>query len=262
MRSSVEVKFFARCKLAPVKPTKQECDVQQVDCVIEAPVQAAVPVLGGGVFPVRRVFCIARNYAAHAREMGGDPGREAPFFFTKPADAVFPVLPGETASWPYPLASHDVHHEVELVVALHRGGEHLSTEQAAACVWGYAVGLDMTRRDLQAEAKAQGRPWDVAKAFDRGAPVSALKRAEGALPGQTRVSLRVNDVLRQQGQVSDMIWSVPEIIAALSRLFELKAGDLIFTGTPEGVGPVQPGDHLDAVVEGVGRLQMRVSGRA
>ncbi len=229
-----------------------------VDYAIEPAPRPAVPVVGGGWFPVRRIYCVARNYAAHAREMGGDPEREAPFFFTKPADAIVPVAEGETGRFPYPLATHDVHHEVELVVALGRGGTNLTVEEAANCIWGYAVGLDMTRRDLQAEAKAKGRPWDIAKAFDAAAPISAVRPAAGHVAAAGEIRLDINGKPRQRGDLADMIWSVPEIIAYFSRFYRLQPGDLIFTGTPEGVGPVQVGDRLYGAVEGVGGLSLEV----
>jgi len=229
------------------------------DYVFEPPPRPAVPVIGGGLFPVRRIFCVARNYAAHAREMGADPNREAPFFFTKPADAVLPAGDGETARFAYPPATRDVHHEIELVVALGAGGADLSVEAARQCIWGYAVGLDMTRRDLQAEAKAQGRPWDIAKAFDASAPISAIRpAAAGWVPDGGAIGLDINGVPRQRGDLADMIWSVPEIIAHFSRYYRVQAGDLIFTGTPEGVGPVVVGDHLRGFVEGVGALSLDV----
>ena len=229
------------------------------DFVIAPPPHPAVPVAGGGLFPVRRIFCVARNYAAHAREMGADPQREAPFFFTKPADAVLPVKTGEIGRFPYPLATREVHHEVELVVALGTGGVKLTSEAAQACIWGYAVGLDMTRRDLQAEAKSKGRPWDAAKAFDASAPISEILPAPGWVPANGDIRLEVNGAVRQHGVLADMIWSIPEVIAYFSRFFRLQAGDLIFTGTPEGVGAVQVGDRLDATVAGIGRLVLVVT---
>ena len=229
------------------------------DFVIAPPPHPAVPVAGGGLFPVRRIFCVARNYAAHAREMGADPQREAPFFFTKPADAVLPVKTGEIGRFPYPLATREVHHEVELVVALGAGGVNLTPEAAQACIWGYAAGLDMTRRDLQAEAKSKGRPWDAAKAFDASAPISEILPAPGWVPAGGDIRLEVNGSLRQRGELADMIWSVPEVIAYFSRFYRLQAGDLIFTGTPEGVGAVQVGDRIDAAVAGIGRLALAVT---
>lgn len=235
-------------------------DVQEY--VLPPAPRAAVPVLGGGWFAVRRIFCVARNYAAHAREMGADPSREAPFFFTKPADAVLPVGEGEVGRLVYPLATQDLHHEIELVVALGSGGENLTPEQARACIWGYAVGLDMTRRDLQAEAKAKGRPWDSAKAFDDAAPISALRHLPGVALARGDIRLDINGEVRQRGDLGDMIWSVAEVIAYFSRYYQLQAGDLIFTGTPEGVGPVHVGDQLCGAVEGVGTLALEVVARS
>ena len=211
--------------------------------------------------PVRRVFCVGRNYAAHAREMGTDPEREPPFFFSKPADAVFDAA-GEGATLPYPPATHDLHHEVELVVALHRGGRSIPVEAALEHVFGYGVGLDMTRRDLQAAAKKKGRPWALAKGFDHSAPTGALRRAlDIGHPTSGRIWLEVDGALRQEGDLSEMIWSVPEVIAALSASVALAPGDLIFTGTPAGVGPVSPGQVLRAGVEGVGAVEVCVTER-
>jgi fumarylpyruvate hydrolase len=227
--------------------------------VLPPPPRPAVPVAEGGLFAVRRIFCVARNYAAHAREMGQDPDREPPFFLTKPADAVFPVAFGEEGAWPYPRATARVDHELELVVALGSGGTDLSPEAAAGCVWGYAIGLDMTRRDLQAAAKNAGRPWDVAKAFDASAPISPLlSRARVGALTAGRIELEVNGAPRQGGDLADMIWPVGPMLAELSRYFELKAGDLVFTGTPEGVAAVKPGDRLVGRIEGLGELRLRV----
>lgn len=220
----------------------------------------AVPVAGcDDLFAVRRIFCVARNYAAHAREMGQDPDREPPFFFCKPADAVLVVEPGQTGLLPYPQATSDLHHEFELVVALGAGGRDLSFEQAGAAVWGYACGLDMTRRDLQAVAKKKGQPWDSGKAFDLAAPVSAIvPRASAPVLARGVIALAVNGEERQRGDLADMIWDIPGVIAQLSRLWELKAGDLVFTGTPEGVGPVVRGDRLEGWIEGVGSLAVEI----
>lgn len=218
-----------------------------------------VPVVGAdAAFPVRRVYCVGRNYAEHAKEMGFT-GREDPFFFCKPADAVLHVSEGETGELPYPSRTSNLHYEIELVVALGSGGRDLSLEQAAACIYGYAVGLDMTRRDLQGEAKKQGRPWEVGKAFDHGAPMGSIYPAVqvGALE-QAAITLQVNGETRQNGCVSQMIWKVAESISYLSGLFELKAGDLIFTGTPEGVGAVVPGDLMVGAVQGLGELKVKV----
>jgi fumarylpyruvate hydrolase len=222
--------------------------------VIPAPPVPAVPVRGGGLFPVRRIFCVGRNYAAHAREMGHDPDREPPFFFTKPADAI--VTGGEM---PYPVATSELHHEVELVVAIGTGGRDIAEADAKRHIWGYAIGIDMTRRDLQAEAKKLGRPWDMAKGFDQSAPIGEIVPAGelGAFESG-HVLLNVNGVERQEGDLGDMIWSVPEVIAALSRLVELQAGDLIFTGTPEGVAEVKRGDELEGMISGLPPLRVRV----
>lgn len=225
--------------------------------LFDPPPPPALPVRGSDLrFPVRRIFCVGRNYAAHAREMGSDPTREAPFFFCKPADA---LVPGGGAV-PYPPATGDLHPEVELVVALDAGGHDLTPDQGLACVYGYAVGLDMTRRDLQAEAKAAGRPWDMSKGFDASAPCSALVPvALAGHPGSVEIALTVNDQTRQRGHLDELIWSVPEIVAHLSRLVTLRAGDLIFTGTPAGVGPVQRGDRLVGRVEGIGELKVTLT---
>ncbi len=224
--------------------------------VITAPKQASVPVKGTHLrFPVRRIYCVGRNYNDHVAEMGGIPGREPPFFFQKPADA---LLLDE--NFPYPSASNNVHHEVELVVALHSGGKNIAVEDASRHIYGYAVGIDMTRRDLQGAAKKAGRPWEIAKAFDRSAPVSEVTpKADIGLLERASISLHVNGVQRQNSDISEMIWTVPEIISELSKLFELHAGDMIFTGTPSGVGPVQPGDRLRAAIERVGELTLQVS---
>lgn len=226
--------------------------------VAPPPPRVAVPVTGGegGLFPVRRVYCVGRNYAEHAREMGHDPDREAPFFFMKSPDTL--VLDGR---FPYPVATSDVHHEVELVVALGRGGRDISVSQALDHVYGYAVGLDMTRRDLQAVAKKAGRPWEVAKSFDASAPISPIvPAARIGHPDRGAVRLDVNGERRQDGDLADLIWRVDETIAYLSGLFELAPGDLVFTGTPAGVGPVRRGDRLHAHVEGVGELAVEVTG--
>ncbi|PIB90218.1 fumarylacetoacetate hydrolase family protein [Caulobacter sp. FWC2] len=209
-----------------------------------------VPVEGqDSVFPVRRILCVGRNYAAHAREMGADT-RDPPFFFSKPADAVAP-LKGQIA---YPPATSDLHHEIELVVALKSGGANLSVEQAMETVFGYAVGVDLTRRDLQGAAKAKGQPWEAGKAFDESAPITAI-RVMDTPPPEAAVTLSVNGQERQRGEVGDMIWNVGEVIAKASELWTLAAGDLIFTGTPEGVGAIARGDTVVGEVEGVGRLE-------
>jgi fumarylpyruvate hydrolase len=204
-------------------------------------------------FPLRRVFCVGRNYASHAREMGSDPDREPPFFFTKPADAVV----GIDAPLPYP---HDLHHEIELVVALGGGGANIAPERALDLVWGYGVGVDLTRRDLQAVAKKDGRPWDMAKGFDASAPCSPLSPvSRTGHPGKGRIWLEVNGELKQEGDLDEMIWPVADIIAALSRFVTLAPGDLIFTGTPSGVGALQPGDRVRGGVDGVATIELTVA---
>jgi fumarylpyruvate hydrolase len=211
-----------------------------------------VPVEGGGLFPVRRVFCVGRNYEAHVREMGHDT-REPPFFFSKPADGL--VLPGRDV--PYPSVTQDLHHEMELVVALKSGGKDIAVEDALSHVFGYAAGVDLTRRDLQAAAKKAGRPWESGKTFDDSAPISAIRPWSGD-PPQGAIRLSVNGAVRQDAKVGDMIWNVAEIIAEASKLWGLAAGDLIYTGTPEGVGALVRGDRVDGDVEGVGSLSFTV----
>lgn len=223
---------------------------------VEAPPQPTLPVAGTDLaFPVHRIYCVGRNYAAHAIEMGHDPDREPPFFFQKNPDTL--VLSGE--DFPYPPGSSDVHFEIELVVALQRGGIDIPVAAALDCVYAYGVGLDMTRRDLQGEAKKLGRPWEVGKAFEHGAPCTPLHRvSDVGHPQRGRIHLEVNGEVRQDGDLAQMIWKVPEMIAYLSGLFTLRAGDLIYSGTPAGVGPTVKGDLLRGVVEGVGELHTRV----
>jgi fumarylpyruvate hydrolase len=223
--------------------------------VIAPPPPVALPVEGTDrLFPVNRIFCIGRNYAAHAVEMGHDPDKEPPFFFMKSADAL-----GTGGEFPYPAKTADVHHEVELVVALGRGGSGIAVADALGHVYGYAVGLDMTRRDLQGEAKKLGRPWEVGKSFAGAAPCGPLvPAARIGHPAAGAVTLDVNGERRQEGDLNQMIWKVPEVIAILSEYFELRAGDLIMTGTPAGVGAVARGDVLHGRIEGVGELTVRV----
>lgn len=220
----------------------------------------AIPVSGSDtVFPVRRIYCIGRNYAAHAREMGSDPEREPPFFFQKPSDAVQVVMPGETREHPYPPLTKNYHYEVELVAALDKGGRDIPVGNALDCVYGYAVGLDMTRRDLQSEMKDQRKPWDIGKGFDRGAPIGPIFPA--TVTGhfeRGEISLSVNGVVKQKADLSQMMWSVAEQIARLSQLFELKAGDLIMSGTPENVGPVVVGDTIVARIAGLPDLSLKI----
>ena len=223
--------------------------------VIAQPAVPSVPVRGSGaVFPVRRIYCIGRNYAAHAVEMGHDPDRESPFFFQKNPDSI--DFSGE---FPYPAKTSDVHHEIELVVALGKGGVDIPVERALEHVWGYGVGLDMTRRDLQGEAKKLGRPWEIGKAFERSAPMTPLIPAsEIGHPASGSITLSVNGELRQQGDLNQMIWKTQEMISYLSAYFELSAGDLIMSGTPAGVGPVQRGDVMLGHIEGIDSLSVTV----
>ena len=222
--------------------------------IFPAPVPPTVPVSGeAAAFPVRRIFCVGRNYAAHAAEMGVEVDREAPFYYTKSA---FSLAGGGTL--PYPPGTGDYHHEVELVVALGRPAFRIDPEEAMGCVWGYAVGLDMTRRDLQAVAKSKQRPWDLGKDVENSAVIGALTPAAAFQPGEQRITLHVNGEPRQDAPLSDMVWSIPELIADLSRYYHLQPGDLIYTGTPAGVGAVQPGDRLEARVEGLEPLDVAI----
>jgi fumarylpyruvate hydrolase len=219
----------------------------------------ALPIVGSdALFPVRRIYCVGRNYAEHAQEMGHS-GREAPFFFMKPADAVLAGSGEQPALMPFPPLTNNLHHEVELVVAIGKGGAHIAVANAPAHIAAYAVGLDMTRRDLQAEAKKQGRPWCIAKGFDNSAPIGPLVLADKVQGLQdAAITLHVNGTLRQSGKISDMIYNVPETIAEISKAWTLQAGDLIFTGTPAGVAAVQSGDLLVAEIQGLPSLHMRV----
>jgi fumarylpyruvate hydrolase len=223
--------------------------------VLPSPPILSAPIQGSSeAFPVRRVYCIGRNYAAHAIEMGHDPDREPPFFFQKNPDNL--DFSGE---FPYPTRTEDVHHEVELVAVLGKGGRDIPVDRALECVWGYAIGLDMTRRDLQGIAKKMGRPWEIGKAFERSAPMSPLRPAgEVGHPGAGRIELKVNGEIRQEGDLNQMIWKVPEMVSYLSEYFELAAGDVIMTGTPSGVGAVVRGDVMEASVAGIGELVVRV----
>lgn len=219
----------------------------------------ALPIVGSdALFPVRRIYCVGRNYAEHAQEMGHS-GREAPFFFMKPADAVLPGSATAPAEMPFPSMTNNLHHEVELVVAIGKAGANIAVADAPAHIAAYAVGLDMTRRDLQAEAKKQGRPWCIAKGFDHSAPIGALVLASQVEGLDTAaITLQVNGSLRQSGKISDMIYNVAETIAEISKAWALLPGDLIFTGTPAGVAAVQSGDELIASVEGLPALHVRV----
>ena len=223
--------------------------------VIPPPPHAAIPVAGTGKsFPVRRLWCVGRNYVEHIKEMGNDV-REPPFFFAKPADAI--VADGGTA--PYPSLTKDMHHEVELVVALKSGGRNIKTEKALDCIYGYGVGIDLTRRDLQIASRDMKRPWEVGKAFDHSAPCGPLRPAgEIGHPSKGRITLKVNGKIRQDGDLNQMIWNVPEIISKLSEMVELAPGDIIMTGTPSGVAAVVAGDKIECDIEGVGKLTVTI----
>jgi fumarylpyruvate hydrolase len=225
--------------------------------VFAPPSQPAVKVAGESrLFPVRRIFCVGRNYADHAREMGADPTRELPFFFCKPADAI--VADGSTI--PYPPETKDLQHEIELVAAIGKGGSNIAREDALTHVFGYGVGIDLTRRDLQQDAKDKRRPWDWGKGFDQSAPISALhKVSEVGHPAEGRIHLTVNGTVKQDGDLSQLIWPVADVIAFISQSMRLQAGDLIYTGTPAGVGAVSPGDVLKGEVAGVASLTVSIA---
>ncbi|MBA3507015.1 MAG: fumarylacetoacetate hydrolase family protein [Betaproteobacteria bacterium] len=230
-------------------------DLRSAQYAIDIGPAPSLPVAGSEMrFPVGRIYCVGRNYAEHAREMGHDPTREPPFFFMKAANS----LVQNNATLAYPMATKDVHHEIELVVAIGKRGKKIAEEQALAHVWGYGVGLDMTRRDLQGEAKKMGRPWEMGKSFDESAPCTALQTvAEIGHPAKGAIWVKVNGQIKQQGDLSQQIWNVQEQIVYLSNLITLQPGDLIFTGTPAGVGPVNPGDTLEGHIDGVGDLVIR-----
>jgi len=231
-----------------------------VEYAFPVPAVPSVSVSGTAArFPVHRIYCVGRNYAEHAKEMGFEPDREAPFFFAKPTDAVV----ADGAAIPYALSTANLHHEMELVVAIGVAGVNIPQARALEHVFGYAAGLDMTRRDLQLAARDKGRPWDVGKGFDQSAPVGALRRtAEIGHPDRGRIALEVNGEVRQQADLRELIWSVPELVAELSKLFVLQPGDLLFTGTPAGVGPVKPGDRLRGSIEGVGDISVSIAPQA
>ncbi len=226
----------------------------------EAPPVATVAIAGAPQrFPVRRIFCVGRNYAEHSREMGGDPAREPPFFFTKPADAVA----GSGTVIPYPPLTRNLHHEIELVVAIGKRGRNIASADALDHVWGYGVGIDLTRRDLQDVAKKAGRPWDWSKGFDHSAPCGPLLPAARApSPSSGRIWLSVNGERRQEGDLADMVWPVADIISIASNSVELKPGDLIFTGTPAGVGALGPGDRVEGGVDGIGTISITIGKEA
>ncbi len=223
-----------------------------MDYAIDFPKTPVLPVAGSNkTFPVGRIYCVGRNYAEHAREMGHDPDREPPFFFMKPADAIVQ----NNATIPYPQVTKDLHHEIEMIVAIGKGGADIPVEKALDHVFGYGVGLDMTRRDIQGEAKKMGRPWEMGKAFDNSAPCTVLKPAAMiGHPAKGAIWVKVNGEVKQKGDLADMIWNVPEMISYLSKLITLQPGDVIMSGTPAGVGPVKRGDKLEGHVDGVGDL--------
>lgn len=228
--------------------------------VITPASQASIAVAGSqDKFPVRRIYCVGRNYAAHAREMGIDPANSSPIFFCKPADAVVPVAAGKTIAIPYPPQTHDFQHEIELVVAIGSKGRDVASSAALDYVWGYAVGLDMTRRDLQSEARKRGEPWEIAKAFDHSAPIGPLHPASRiGHPMSGAIWLDVNGERRQEADLEQLIWSIPDIVHHLSCYFELAPGDLIYTGTPAGVCPIQRGDTLVGGVDDLGEISVQI----
>ena len=227
--------------------------------VFPAPPPAAVPVTGNcGFFPVHRIYCVGRNYVEHAQEMGAT-GREAPFFFMKPADAVLPVPQDAVGQMTYPSQTADLQHEIELVIAIGKGGRDIDADAALQHVWGYAVGLDMTRRDLQGEAKKLGRPWCTGKGFDDSAPIGPIHPvSQCALAANAAIELKVNGAVRQSSTLDKLIWSVPEVIAYCSQFYALQAGDLIFSGTPAGVAAVVRGDILQGEIAGLGQLSLKI----
>ena len=222
--------------------------------------QPMLPIVGSSdMFPVRRIYCIGRNYAAHAREMGSDPTREPPFFFQKPSDAIQFVAPGTTADHPYPPLTSNYHYEIELVAALHRGGKNVAVENALTLVYGYAIGLDMTRRDLQRAMGDEKKPWEIGKSFDRSAPTGPIHRvAQTGHFTAGAISLKVNGAVKQNADLNQMIWNVAEQISRLSQAFELMPGDIIFSGTPENVGPVVKGDVMEGFIAGLPALSVKV----
>ena len=218
-----------------------------------------VPVVDGPPFPVRHIYCVGRNYADHAKEMGGDATKEPPFFFTKAADSIVPVVPPSVGRIAYPMATRNFHHELELVVAIGKPGANVQAADAQSLVFGYATGLDMTRRDLQNDMREKKRPWDIGKSFAQAAPIAPISTvAKSGILASGEVTLRVNGEVRQHGDLSDMIWDVPHMIEFLSRLYRLEPGDLIFTGTPAGVGPVVVGDRLEGGIAGLAPLAIEI----
>ncbi|HYH36891.1 MAG TPA: fumarylacetoacetate hydrolase family protein [Azospirillum sp.] len=249
--------------LAGIAPAAQAQTAATAKLLFAVP-QASIPVVGSDqLFPVRRIYCVGRNYAAHAREMGSDPTREPPFFFQKPTDAIQVVQPGEVAAHPYPPLTKNYHYEVELVAALKSGGRNIPADKALEHVFGYAVGLDMTRRDLQRAMGDQKKPWEIGKSFDRSAPIGPLHPVEkvGHFT-KGKIQLQVNGQVKQDADLSQMIWSVAEQISKLSEAFELRAGDIIYSGTPENVGPVVKDDVILCTIEGLPTLSVRITDAA
>ncbi|MCC6868481.1 MAG: fumarylacetoacetate hydrolase family protein [Burkholderiales bacterium] len=220
----------------------------------------SVPIAGSNErFPVRHIFCVGRNYADHAKEMGGDAAKEPPFFFTKAADAIVPVVPPNVGRIRYPKATANLHHELELVVAIGRSAADLTPERAGECIFGYAVGLDLTRRDLQNDMREKKRPWDIGKSFAQAAPIAPIHRvSETGILAKGAITLEVNGVSRQRGDLADMIWDVAHTLAFLTKYYELLPGDLVFTGTPAGVAAVAPGDRLEGRIEGLTPLVLDI----
>ena len=250
----------SKAKARPKSKAKSAKPKAKGPSLLFAIAETTLPIVGSDqLFPVRRIYCIGRNYAAHAREMGSDPTREPPFFFQKPTDAVQVVFPGPAVDHPYPPLTSNYHYEVELVAVLKSGGKNIPAAKALDHVYGYAVGLDMTRRDLQIGMREQKKPWSLGKGFDHGAPIGPiLPAARIGHPSKGSISLEVNGVERQKSDLSNMTWSVAEQIEKLSEAFELKAGDIIMTGTPENVGPVVPGDVIVCRIAGLPDLSIRV----
>jgi len=253
-------KAKAKKSKAKARPAKTKSANPKGPSLLFTVARTTIPIVGSNhLFPVRRIYCIGRNYAAHAREMGSDPTREPPFFFQKPTDAVQVVMPGKVADHPYPPLTKNYHYEVELVAALKSGGKNIPAAKALDHVYGYTIGLDMTRRDLQIGMREQKKPWSLGKGFDRGAPVGPiLPAAKIGHPAKGSISLSVNGQEKQKSNLSNMTWSVAEQIEKLSEAFELKAGDLIMTGTPENVGPVVPGDVILCKIAGLPDLSIRI----
>lgn len=232
--------------------------MSDVKFAVAQPAVVTVPVVGSdAVFPVRRIYCVGRNYAEHIKEMGGDE-RDPPFFFQKPTDSI--VLDG--AAIPYPTLTQDFQHEIELVIAIGKGGSDIPQDRTAEHVFGYAVGVDLTRRDVQVNARKTGRPWEIGKGFDKSAPIGPIKPSEGTLPTSGEISIRVNGDVRQTGDLGQMIWNCAEIISTLSTHYHLEPGDLIYTGTPSGVGPVVPGDTVEGTVAGLPPLTFTIVERS